>query len=74
MSQFSLTVQDGLSPVYVASECGHTDVVDVLVKAGADVNQPCTKVHMSVVLKKVLLCNHPLFVSLLKCTFYLRGA
>ena len=44
MSQFSLTVQDGLSPVYVASECGYTDVVDVLVKAGADVNQPCTKV------------------------------
>ena len=23
---------------------GHTEVVDILVKAGADVNQPCTKV------------------------------
>ena len=28
------------------------------------------------VLKKMLMpvCNHPLFVSLLKCTFYLHGA
>ena len=41
---FSLTVQDGFSPVYVASQMGHTDVVDVLVKAGADVNQTLTKV------------------------------
>ena len=42
--QFSLTVQGGFSPVYVASDKGHTDVVDVLVKAGADVNQALTKV------------------------------
>ena len=41
---FSLTVQDGFSPVYVASQKGHTDVVDVLVIAGADVNQATTKV------------------------------
>ena len=42
---FSLTVQDGLSPLYAASQEGHTEVVDVLVKAGADVNQACTKVY-----------------------------
>ena len=44
-----LTVQDGLSALYVASQEGHTEVVDVLVKAGADVNQACTKVceHIS---------------------------
>ena len=33
------TVQDGFSPLYVASQEGHTDVVDLLLKAGADVHQ-----------------------------------
>ena len=47
--RFSLTVQDGLSPLYVASQEGYSEVVDVLVKAGADVNQAGTKVceHIS---------------------------
>ena len=40
----SLTVQNSMSPVYVASCEGRTDVVDVLVKAGADVNQTLIKV------------------------------
>ena len=40
----SFTVQDGASPLYVASHEGHTDVVDILVKAGADVNQANTVV------------------------------
>ena len=35
----SLTVQDGISPLYAASQFGHTDVVDLLLKAGADVHQ-----------------------------------
>ena len=39
-----ITIQDGLSPLYVASQEGHTDVVDILVKAGADVNQANTVV------------------------------
>ena len=30
--------------MYVASEMGHTEVVDVLVRAGADVNQATTEV------------------------------
>ena len=31
-------VQDGDSPLIAASEDGHTDVVDLLIRAGADVN------------------------------------
>ena len=36
---FSFTVQGGFSPLFAASQEGHTDVVDILVKAGADVSQ-----------------------------------
>ena len=43
-----ITIQDGLSPLYVASQEGHTDVVDILVKAGADVNQAITVVCLFV--------------------------
>ena len=39
-----ITIQNGASPLYVASQEGHTDVVDILVKAGADVNQANTVV------------------------------
>ena len=47
LSQYSMftityiyfTVQDGFSPLYVASQNGHTDVVDLLLKAGADIHQ-----------------------------------
>ena len=34
----TLCLQNGSSPVYVASENGHTDVVDLLVQAGADIH------------------------------------
>ena len=41
-------VQDGYSPVYVASQEGHTEVVDVLVQAGADIHLITTEeVHVS---------------------------
>ena len=40
-------MQDGLSPVYVASLEGHTDVVDLLVQAGTDIHLATTKVHAS---------------------------
>ena len=40
-------MQDGVSPVYAASKKGHTEVVDLLVQAGADIHQATTKVHVS---------------------------
>ena len=41
-------VQDGLSPVYVASRKDHTEVVDLLVQAGADIHLATTdEVHVS---------------------------
>ena len=39
--------QDGASPVYAASQNGHTEVVDLLVQAGADIHLATTKVHVS---------------------------
>ena len=39
--------QDGVSPVYVASQKGHTEVVDLLVQAGADIHLAITEVHVS---------------------------
>ena len=35
-----IPLQNGLSPLYIASQEGHSEVVDVLVKNGADINQP----------------------------------
>ena len=40
-----ISVQDDISPLYVASQEGHTDVVDILLRSGADVHQT-TKVRM----------------------------
>ena len=37
-------LQNGVNPMYAASLEGHTDVVDALLKAGADPNQACTTV------------------------------
>ena len=33
-------LQNGASPLYIASQEGHSEVVNVLVKNGADINQP----------------------------------
>ena len=33
-------LQGGLSPLFIASQGGHTEVVHVLVKNGVDINQP----------------------------------
>ena len=38
----SSTVQDGLSPLYVASQEGHSKIVDILLLKGADPNLTCT--------------------------------
>ena len=34
----SSTIQNGASPLYVASQAGQTEVVDTLLKSGADPN------------------------------------
>ena len=34
----SSIVQDGFSPLYAASECGHSQIVDILLLKGADPN------------------------------------
>ena len=52
-TSYSLTLQDGVSPLYAASVYGHSDVVDILLKAGADVHQATTKVWYTVVLELV---------------------
>ena len=39
--------QNGLSPVYVASQEGHTDVVELLVQAGADIHLATTDDEVS---------------------------
>ena len=44
-----LSLQRGFSPVYVASKNGHTEVVDLLVQAGADIHLATTdEVHVSI--------------------------
>ena len=40
-------LQDGISPIFIASQNGHTEVVDLLVQAGADIHLATTKVHVS---------------------------
>ena len=40
-------MQDGLSPMYAASYAGHTEVVDLLVQAGADIHVASTDEHVS---------------------------
>ena len=43
----TLCLQNGCSPVFVASHNGHTDVVDLLVQAGADIHLATTKVYIN---------------------------
>lgn len=40
-----LSIQDGSSPENVAKQNGHTDVVHLFVKGGADISLATTKVH-----------------------------
>ena len=41
--------QDGFSPLYAASQDGHTEVVDILLRSGADVHQTTIKVCHSTI-------------------------
>ena len=50
--------------MYVASQNGHYEVVDMLVKAGADVNQACTTVSkINTLIGKVLLSRNIMSVN-----------
>ena len=57
-TSYSLTLQDGVSPLYIASQDGHSDVVDILLEAGADVHQAFTEVWYTVVLEIVISFVH----------------
>ena len=39
-------VQEGFTALFTASMEGHTEVVDLLIKAGADIHQATTKVRL----------------------------
>ena len=39
---FSFALQDGLTSLFIASQEGHTEVVDTLLKKGANPNLACT--------------------------------
>lgn len=41
-----LSIQDGVSPLHSASQNGHIDVVELLVKRGAKVQLATTEVHI----------------------------
>ena len=43
-TSYSLTVHEGFSPLFVASQEGYSDVVLILLEAGADVHQATPKV------------------------------
>ena len=44
---FFTCMQGGFSPVFVASQKGHTEIVDLLFQAGADIHLATTEVHVS---------------------------
>ena len=58
--------QDGLSPLYVASQEGHTDVVDILLRSGADVHQTTKVCHYYNRLSSLRL--HPITTCVCVCT------
>ena len=43
-NNFNTDKQDGFTPVYMASQIGLTDIVDLLIKAGANIHLASTEV------------------------------
>ena len=67
------STQDGITPLYVASGQGQTDVVNILIRNGADINLAsnvhCITVQVSaamVVIVHLLACSCFLLASLLQ--------
>ena len=54
--------QDGATPLYVASENGHSDTVNTLIRNGADINQPAN-VGRGLTYGTLILYVHHLFLS-----------
>ena len=59
-----LFMQDGMSPLFAATVNGHTDIVDLLVRAGADVHLSTTEV---LPLYKVVSVSHSMLHLLFMC-------
>ena len=55
-------LQDGASPLFIASQEGQSEVVDVLVKNGVDINQP-RNVGRGLTYGTLILYVHHLFLS-----------
>ena len=47
MCHYTTCIQDGFSPVFVACQKGNTDVVDLLVTAGADIHLASKVCHLA---------------------------
>ena len=68
VKEYIFPIQNGFSPLYFASQNGHTDVVDILLRKGADVNQTTTN--------EVCAYNKPLCLSvpIMRCSLLALGA
>lgn len=42
-----IKMQDGFSPLFAACQKGNTEIVDILIRAGANIHQVTTKVRSS---------------------------
>ena len=56
-------LRNGASPLFIASQEGHSEVVDVLVKNGAHINQP-SNVGRGLTYGTLILYVHHLFLSM----------
>lgn len=59
-------IQNGISPLYVASQEGHTDIVDLLLKAGADTHQAEMVLHATCIYIHVVH-THLIYIIMSSC-------
>ena len=65
--QSIFTVQNGCSPLYVASQGGHTDIVDILLRSGADVHQATIEVYYNIAQATVCMFPNPQTLHIMWC-------